>query len=289
MDRPDFDPAAYRAQQRANWDAVSTGWATWREHIERGTAPVTARLLELAGVRPGQAVLDIATGYGEPAISAARLVGPSGRVVGVDSSPGMLETARRRAAELPNVEFVVGDLESTGVPAGAFDVVLSRFGLMFAVDHVVAFRGVAEALVPGGVLAAATWGPPATHQVNHGPAALGELLELPAPAPGSPGMYSMSDPARLADELAAAGFVDVAVTEQIAPFAFDSVEEYVHFYRTNLPPPILDLVRRRFGTVDAPEAWTTVAQAVDEYVAEDGSLSLPSIALCLRGVKPESA
>lgn len=289
MGSADFDPAAFRAQQRANWDAVSTGWAKWSDRIERGAAPVTARLLELAGVRPGQAVLDIATGYGEPALSAARLVGASGRVVGVDGSPGMLETARRRAAGLHNVEFVVGDVESTGQPAGAFDVALSRFGLMFAVDHVVAFRGVADALVPGGVLAAATWGPPATHQVNRGPAALGELLELPAPAPGSPGMYSMSDPAPLADELAAAGFVDVSVTEQIAPFVFDSVEEYVGFYQANLPPPILDLVRGRFGAVDAPEAWTQVARAVDEHVDEDGSLSLPSIALCLRGVKPESA
>jgi SAM-dependent methyltransferase len=249
---------------------------------------VTAQLLELAGVRRGQAVLDIATGHGEPALSAARIVGPSGRVVGVHTAPAMLEIARRRASGFDNVEFAVGDMESTGQPAGVFDVVLSRFGLMFAVDHVAAFRGLADALVPGGVLAAATWGPPATHLMAVGPAALGELLELPAPKPGSPGVYGMSDPARLSEELAAAGFADISVTEQVAPFRFDSVEEYVGFNQANLPPTMLDRVRDRFGTADAPEAWDRVAQAVGPHVDADGTLSLPSVALCVRGVKPSA-
>jgi SAM-dependent methyltransferase len=281
----DFDPVAFREQQRAHWDTVSANWANWADRFERGAGAVTERLLELAGVRPGQAVLDVATGHGEPALSAAHVVGPGGRVVGVDTSPAMLEIARRRAAGLSNVEFVVGDVESTGQPAGAFDVVLSRFGLMFAVDHVGAFRGLAEALVPGGVLAAATWGPPSTHLMSCGPGALGELLELPPPAPGSPGVYGMSDPALLTDELTAAGFVDVSVTEQVAPFRFDSVAEYVGFNQANLPPKMLDLVRDRFGAADAPQAWAPVARSVSEYVHEDGTVSLPSVALCLRGVR----
>jgi ubiquinone/menaquinone biosynthesis C-methylase UbiE len=131
-----FDPAAYKAQQRAHWEASSPGWDTWAEVFERGAASVTARLLDLGGVGTGQAVLDVATGQGEPALSAARLVGPTGRVLGVDTSPAMLAVARRRAGDLPYVEFAEADLDAIDQPESSFDVVLSRFGLMFALDPV---------------------------------------------------------------------------------------------------------------------------------------------------------
>lgn len=281
-----IDPVAVKAQQRASWDAVGAGWERWQGQFERGAATVTARLLDLAGVRPGIRVLDVATGHGEPALSAAWIVGPTGRVVGLDISPAMLEIARRRAAGFDNVEFVEGDVENVDQPAGSFDVVLSRFGLMFAVDHVAAFRALADVLVPGGVLAAATWGPPAMHLMSTGPVALGESLDMPAPAPGTPGPFSMSDRDQLIEELSAAGFVDVSVVEHVAQFRFDSVEEYVGFNKANLPPQMLDLVRARFGSANAEEAWGWVALAVEKYLDPNGTLPLPSTALCLRAVKP---
>lgn len=283
---PGLDPITFKAQQRAVWDAVSTGWAEWQPQFERGAAPLTARLLDLAGVRSGITLLDVATGHGEPALSAARIVGPTGRVVGMDISPAMLTIARRRAAGMDNVVFVEGDVDKLGQPPGSFDAVLSRFGLMFAVDHAAAFRALADVLVPGGVLAATTWGPPAQHLMSTGPAALGERLEMPPPAPGTPGPFSMSDRGQLIEELETAGFVDVSVAEQVAPFRFDSVEEYIGFNKANLPPSMLDLVRTRYGSTDADQAWNSIASAVEQYVDKDGGLPLPSTALCLRAVKP---
>ncbi len=281
-----FDPTEFKTEQRTHWNAISAGWEAWQNEFERGAASVTARLLELSGVRPGQAVFDVATGHGEPALSAARVVGPTGRVVGVDIAPAMLEVARRRAAGLDNVEFLEADMESPDRLAGPFDVVLSRFGLMLTVDHVAAFRTLAGVLIPGGVLAAAVWGPPASHLLATGPVVLSERLKLPPPPPGLPGPFSMSDPRQLTEELTAAGFVDVSVVEHVVPFRFHSVDDYVRFNKAVLPPQMLQMVRDRFGSQDDPETWEAVALAVGKYVDEDGSLPLPTTALCPRAVKP---
>jgi SAM-dependent methyltransferase len=286
MTSAEFDPIAFKSKQRADWNAMSPGWEAERDGFERGAASVTTRLLDLGGVRPGQRVLDVATGQGEPALSAARLVGPTGRVVGVDIAPAMLEIARRRAAGLDNVEFVEGDLETLGQPAASFDVVLSRFGLMFAVDHVAAFRALARVLVPGGVLAAAVWGPPSAHLLSSAPNVIGERLELPPPSPDQPGPFSMSDPLRVTEELAAAGFVEISVTEHVAPFQFSSVEEYIRYNKTLLPPQFLQMVRDRFGSADDLETWNAVARAAEQHADGDGTVRLPSTALCLRAVAP---
>jgi SAM-dependent methyltransferase len=277
-----MDAAALKNAQRASWDSASPGWEAWQQEFERGAANATARLLELAGVKPGQRVLDVATGQGEPAVSAARAVGPTGKVVGIDFSPAMLAVARRRAGALAHVEFVEADFEAFTRPAGSFDVVLSRFGLMFAADRAAVFRSLAGVLVPGGVLAAAVWGPPSSHLLSLGPAALFSRLGMAAPPAGMPGPFSMANPETCARELIAAGFVDVGVTEGTVPFRFSSVAAYVRFNRDLLPPPILDLVKERFGSEDSPDAWRLVSRAVETHVEKDGSVSLPSTALYLR-------
>ena len=284
---PQIDPRTVKAEQREAWDAISTGWQTAREVFERGAATVTRRLLELGEVGPGHRVLDIATGLGDPALSAARLVGATGSVVGVDISNSMLSAARRRAAEagLDTVDFMVGDVESIDLPAGSFDVALSRWGLMFAIDHVAAFSGVRRLLVPGGVLAAAVWGPPATApMMSLGYRVLSDRLQLPAPPPGTPGPFSMSDPRRLVAELAEAGFVDVSVTELVVPFRVDSAWQYAEFNRAVSPPKLLALLRERYGTADDLATWEAVATAAGEYQNGDGKLSMPSITLCVRAV-----
>jgi SAM-dependent methyltransferase len=280
------DPTAFKARQRASWDDTSEGWAAWHDEFERGAAVVTARLLELAGVRPRQRVLDVATGHGEPALTAAAAVGPEGRVVGIDISPGMLAKARDRAGDAGQVEFAEGDMEAADFPPGSFDVVLSRFGLMLALDHVGTFRALARVLAPGGVLAAAVWGPAETHLLSAGPVALTEHLGLPAPPPGVPSTFSMADAGKLAGELTEAGFEDVEVTEQVVPFRFASVDDYVRFNRDVLPKAVLRMIHDRFGSEDDPDTWGAMAQAVEKYTGPDGAVDLPSTALCFRAVKP---
>lgn len=113
------------------WDRVAAGWEKWWPTIEGAAQPVSDRLIDLADVAPGQRVLDIATGIGEPALSAARRVGLAGAIVATDLSARMLAIARARAtaAGLRNVELVQADAERLDFPDGSFDAILCRWGL----------------------------------------------------------------------------------------------------------------------------------------------------------------
>src|SRR6266446_1276001 len=108
------DPQQLKDDQHRDWDAAAAGWKKWWPLFERSAQHVSDRLVELAGVGIGARVLDIATGNGEPALTAARRVAPNGRVIATDQSAGMLAIARERAAALgvTNVEFRETDGET---------------------------------------------------------------------------------------------------------------------------------------------------------------------------------
>ncbi|HLX05555.1 MAG TPA: methyltransferase domain-containing protein, partial [Candidatus Binatus sp.] len=141
-----------KGQQKAAWDDSAAGWKRWWLTFERAAQSVNDRLVELAEVRAGNRVLDIATGSGEPALTAARAIGQSGRVVAVDMSPGMLAIAHERidAAGLTNIDLVESDAESLSLDAHSFDAVLCRWGLMFMPDLDGVLREMHRALKPGG-------------------------------------------------------------------------------------------------------------------------------------------
>jgi SAM-dependent methyltransferase len=281
-----LDQAVFKDEQRALWDSLSAGPRPWLTTFERGAAVVTQRLLELSGLRPGQSVLDVGTGLGEPALTAARVVGPAGHVLGIDLSPGMLRVARQRSAGLEHVEFRQADVESVDLPPGSFDVVVSRWGLMFVLDRVGAFRRLRDWLVPGGVLTAAVWGPPAqVPMMRLGFATLAERLALPAPPPGTPGPFSMSDPEPLAAEFTQAGFTEVSVAGFTVPFPLASAAEYVDFARASTPPTLLRAVADRYGSADDPGTWAAVRAAAETY-GSGGEFTLPSATLVVRAVAP---
>ena len=124
------DMADFKAEQREQWSTVAPGWRRRWAAIERGAQPLSDRMMELAHVSPGQRILDVATGIGEPAMTAARQVGPSGSVVAIDQAPQMVALARERLQEagIGNVEFVEGDAEAVSLPQSAFDAVVCRWG-----------------------------------------------------------------------------------------------------------------------------------------------------------------
>lgn len=113
-----------------------------------------------AKVEPGMAVLDVACGTGEPAISIAKLLNGTGEVIGVDISPEPLKVADGRAAqrELKNVSFRAADVHELPFEDARFDRVTSRLGLMFFADLPKALREIRRVLKPGGRFAAVAWG-----------------------------------------------------------------------------------------------------------------------------------
>lgn len=218
-----FDPAEFKAKMRTEWRSAATGWRKWHDVVEaeEGGQFHSAKLVELAGIGPGDVVLDVAGGYGEPSLTAARAVGPSGRVVCTDISPEMLAFGQERAAAagLSNIEFVASDAEQLDFDDGSFDAVLSRAGLMFLPDVAGTLRRLHAFLKPGGRLAASVWGPPAEVQMAAGLPILFEELKLPPPPPGRPGIFALADAERLAALVAGAGFRDVATRTMNVVFA----------------------------------------------------------------------
>jgi ubiquinone/menaquinone biosynthesis C-methylase UbiE len=273
MSTQTFDPAAYKAGQRRDWTEAAEGWRKWWHHLEAASGPVGDRLIQLGAVRPRHRVLDVATGIGEPAVTAARLVGPAGRVVGTDISPGMLEVARERAAELglENVEFHEMDAEVLDLPESSFDAVLCRFGLMFLPDVDRTLVGIRRLLVPGGRFAASVWGPPDRYPLATAAfGAVARVLELPAPVAGTPGMFSLADGDALAGKLRAAGFADVQTETLLVRFEFDSLDECMRFLQ-EVAAPINNLLADESPERRA-QVWRAVAEANEQFVGADGRL-----------------
>jgi enediyne biosynthesis protein CalE5 len=271
---------------REQWDGVSAGWAHWLDAFERGGSVVTARLMRLAGLRPGQRGLDVGTGLGEPALTMARAVGPTGRVIGIDVSGEMVKRACERARGLTNLELVESDVAAFR-PRIRFDAVLARWSLMFSPDRIATLQTARRLLRPGGVLAAAVWGkPPEAPIVSLAFPVLTERLLLPPPPPDQPGPYAMSDPHRCASELIAAGFTDVSVTSLAAPFWMSNPAEYARFARDVLPVRFRRMLHERFGSAADPDTWAAVERRAAARTGAGGRVDLTSTVLCLRGRAP---
>jgi ubiquinone/menaquinone biosynthesis C-methylase UbiE len=125
-----LDSKKFKEVERQNWDRVAAGWQKWWTAIERGAEQVNKRLIEIAMIKSGSRVLDVATGIGEPAITAANQLGNDGYVLAVDISPKMLGIAKQRAISLgfqDVIEFKEGDIETIELPSSRFDAVLCRW------------------------------------------------------------------------------------------------------------------------------------------------------------------
>jgi SAM-dependent methyltransferase len=225
------DDLKVKTQQKAAWDDSAEGWKRWWPTFERAAQAVNDRLVALAAVQAGDRVLDIATGSGEPALTAARVVGPAGRVVAVDMSPGMLAIARERidAADLKNVELVESDAESLRLDAHSFDAALSRWGLMFMPDLDGVLRGLHRALKPSGRFATAVWS--FADKVPMCGIARDAIRRITGivPPPNAPDPTRLADPSILERALAAAGFRDVTVERLIVNFEFPSPDAFADF------------------------------------------------------------
>ncbi|HUR74163.1 MAG TPA: methyltransferase domain-containing protein [Sporichthya sp.] len=217
-----------------SWDGPGGEyWAANATTFDDSMAAYLPPLFEAAALSPGERVLDIGCGNGVTTLEAARQSTP-GRAMGLDLSSSMLDVARRRASQerIVNVEFVQGDAQVYPFEPGGFDVVLSRFGVMFFADPEVAFANIGRGVRPGGRLAMLVWQGTAVNEwMSAVAAALAAGRTLPAPAPGAPGPSSLGDPDRVRHLLGEAGFAKVRLTPVIEPMGFgpdtDSAYEFV--------------------------------------------------------------
>jgi ubiquinone/menaquinone biosynthesis C-methylase UbiE len=228
-----YDEESYKAYTRDTWNQSAAHYGP----VLRNLDLANPALLEAARPAPGERVLDVATGPGEPALSLARLVGPAGSVLGVDLSEAMVEIARReaKARGLDHARFEVMDAEALPLPEGTFDLVTCRFGLQIVTDPAKAIAETWRVLRPGGRLVATVWGPgercPALH------AMVEPMLELAEPDETGylPTPYEMGGEGELVGMLRDAGFHDARERRVEMTQRFEGVEAYVQAMREGTP------------------------------------------------------
>ena len=284
MEAKQPDPVEFRDGQRQQWNEAATGWRTWSELIDRAASGVSRRLVELAGVEPGSRVLDVAAGYGEPSLTAARAAGPEGGVVATDISAEMIAFGRERAdaAGLENIEFVEADAAGLDFPEGSFDAALSRFGIIFEPDGEAAAARVRRFLRPGAGMAISSWGPP--ERVPFLGIPLGTAMrrvDVPPPPQGTPGPLSRPTPEALGGLLEAAGFSDVEGEETEVTFEWQSPEEFTTFMKETVPP--LHAIIDPHPQEVQDQTWAAITDAIRQEAADDGAVRLPNLVLLAAG------
>ncbi|MFE0133069.1 class I SAM-dependent methyltransferase [Streptomyces sp. NPDC059037] len=227
-------PAAASAEQAQAWNGDDgRHWVRHRERYEAMQRNFTPHLLRAAAIGTADRVLDIGCGAGATTRAAARDAG-RGHVLGVDLSKPLLAEARRLALEegVGNVAFEEGDAQVHPFPDAAFDVAISRNGVMFFADPPAAFTNIARALRPGGRLAFSCWQEAAVNEwLVTLWTAITPYVEPPdMGASGQPGAFSLADPERVRQLLGGAGFTDIAVEPVAEPIHLgDDAEDVVGF------------------------------------------------------------
>lgn len=280
-----IDPAGFREAQHRNWSAAAAGWKEWSEFNGRADRHISERLVELAGVRAGSRVLDVAAGCGEPALTAARRAGAEGSVVATDISAEMLGFARERAAAagLGNVEFAESDAAGLAFPPRSFDAAVSRWGIIFEPDAEAAAGRIRGFLKPGGRMAIASWGEPDQVPFLSIPMRTTmERLDVPAPPPGTPGPLSRPTPAAIGGLLEGGGFSEIAVEQAEVIFNFDSPEHFTAYVRA-IAAPIRALIEQRAADAQE-EAWDAITHAAADAAGGSGPLRLSNAVLLASGV-----
>jgi SAM-dependent methyltransferase len=256
---------------RSLWDAAADGWNGQTSHIRRWLGAATEVMLDMADIRPGMRVLDVAAGAGDQTCDIARRVGPDGAVLATDVSPRMLAagTANFRAAGHDNVKTRVADGAALGLDDANFDAAMCRLGLMFLGDPLTGLQSVRRALRPGGRFCAMVFSKPRANPC------IGILVSiatrhagLPAGDPYRPGaLLSLGKPGLIEALFGAAGFVDIEVRRMSVPFRLPSVDDYLGFLRAAAAPVMAILDRVDDEVRQA--AWAEIADALSPFSGTD--------------------
>ncbi len=201
------------AQQIEYWNGpVGERWARLQQTIDTNMASIMVALMHFAAVKRGEHVLDIGCGAGTTTLAYAQAVGPNGAVTGVDISRPMLDVARERGRQSANIVFLEADASAHPFKP-EFDLVASRFGVMFFADPLAAFANIRKGLKQHGRLAFVCWRGAEENLWACAPfAAARDLLPPPEPSdPLAPGPFAFADAGRLRNIFDEAGFADIRI------------------------------------------------------------------------------
>lgn len=256
---------------RKTWESAASGWAKWEGVFSAGLSGATDMLLDMAAIRPGMRVLDVACGAGSQSIQAAKRVGPTGGVVASDISTTMLAHVRQNAsrAGLHNVETIECAAEDLPESLKLFDAAISRLGLMLFPSPRGALRAVLRVLRPGAHFAALVFTTPANNPLMARPMAI--LLRHAGkspPAPGQSGIFALGGDRVLENLMKDSGLADVQTRTVRAPLRLSGAAD------------ALEMMQQAFGAyrgviadlsdADKSKAWDEVHECLKQFEADRG-------------------
>lgn len=281
----EIDPDKFVEEQRASWDAAAGGWKKWDWWLDSNMAAIDHHLLERAGVNEGGNVLDLGSGSGNPAILAARRVGPGGKVTGLDLSERMLNVAREKveAAGMTNVSFHSCDVCSIPHGDGEFDAATSRFCFMFLPRLDSALGETRRVLKKGGRFAAAVWAAPEKNPAMSLPVrVLKEFLDIPQPPPSAPGLFSLGRPGALKEKMERTGFAGVTEEDIPVEWKYSSSSQFLECMRDMAAP--MRTMFTKLAPRERAEAEIRILEEVERFREGEG-IRIPGEAIIVSGEK----
>ena len=248
------------------WRESAQYWARHRDTIRTMFMPLTQALVEHAGIHEGQSVLDVAGGTGEPSLTIAEIVGPTGSVTCTDAVNEMVETARSEAQSrgITNVQFRQCTADALPFPSNSFDVTVSRLGAMFFPDPVAAIREMLRVTKPGGSLALAVW-----HKSEVNPfcyvvtSVIDRHINPGVVDPDAPNAFRFAEPGKLAGIMTEAGASDVK--EHVVKFNIEAPISPLQFW--TMRSQTSDTLREKLAKLSADEQ-TQITNEIEQAVKE---------------------
>lgn len=281
-----FDPIKFKTTTRAQWENAAEAWHRWGPFLGEWLGPATERMLDLVGIQTGSRVLDVAAGAGEQTFQAARRVGPVGHVLATDISPAILEYAAATAREAGLSQVATRELDGEvldELPAGTFDAVISRVGLIYFPDQQKALAGMKHVLKPGGRIGAIVYSTADNNAFFSIPVSIiRRRAKLPPPLPGQPGPFSLGADGVLAAVLERAGLRDVIVEKMEAPVRLPSAAECVRFERESFGA--LHQMMATLSDDERADTWREIESELKKFEGPGGFVG-PCEMLVAMGVK----
>lgn len=285
-------PASPNASQADYWSsAPGRRWIEHEEALDQAMAGILRVLVDGAALRQGDRVADIGCGTGASTLAAAEMVQP-GRVLGVDISEPLLDRARARAesAGLRNVGFLLADAQTHGFQLATFDVVISRFGMMFFENPVAAFRNLAKALRLGGRMVFVAWARTALNPWFQIPqeAAIRRLGAAPPTDPQAPGPLAFADADRVLDLLRAAGLGQVRAESRDVLLTPPGDVAAAARVASRVGPAARIMKARNGSEEDAEAIEAQIAEGLRPF-ERDGSVQVPAVVYLFSAERHEVA
>lgn len=263
---------AFKTATRNQWEQAAPGWNDHTPQIRTWLRTATDAMLEMAGVRRGARVLDVAAGAGDQTLDIAERVGSEGFVLAVDLSPAILAlaNANARKAGYRNVATRVADGEHLQLDEATFDAAVCRLGLMFLPDPVQGLREMRRALKPGGGICTMVFSKPDVNPcITTLMSTAFKHAGLPPRDPFTPGgLLSLGKPGLLDEMFSSAGFRDVATTKIDAPFKLPSAGAYLDFVRASASP--IQQILGKLDEAGKSAAWGEMEERLKAFESASG-------------------